>query len=388
MKGKFEKHEVFLMALIFAALGLLFLAYKRTGLGGAVGPLGWVLLGVVVYTEVMQMFYDEQITMSLSGPVLVFAIYSQPFWFVLLLVLVCTTAGKVFQTYYYHEQERVFDIKLVFNLTQYMVMAAVVQLLFSNAMVSAGFLRWTLASILYTGLNIILTGTVVTLYQGSNGFLAYRSKSVLLFVYFHAAITTLLAYVYDFGSLLGCLLVFLVLIPMQGEILQRASIHKLNPQLVQDELTGAFNRSFMKRKITEWLHHQKHFALLFMDLDDFKKINDTYGHIIGDEILIHFVEGIRRDLRQADRIFRFGGDEFCVLFEKLEDAEKVHKRWKDEWMKFESADGTVISYTFSSGVVAYQDDEEMNYYELLDQVDRQMYLEKKNKMQAQSIEIS
>ena len=144
----------------------------------------------------------------------------------------------------------------------------------------------------------------------------------------------------------------------------------------------------MKRKVTEWLHHREEFALLFMDLDDFKAINDTYGHIVGDEVLIHFVEEIRKDLRKVDRIFRFGGDEFCVLFQNLKDAEMVQERWKDEWLKFDSADGRTIAYTFSSGVVAYRDEEELNYYELLDKVDRLMYLEKKKKGSRQGVEIS
>jgi diguanylate cyclase (GGDEF)-like protein len=385
-----SKHKIFIGALMASTLAIVIEIVQRQGLNGSVGPLGWVLLGTVVYTEVMQMFYDEQISMSLSGPVLILAVHTQPFWFVVLLAVICTMAGKFFQTYYYHEQERVFDVKLVFNTTQYVLMVSLVSLLFGGtyAYEVGGLLHWTLASVFYTVVNLLLTGMVITLYRGQNGFTAYRSKSTLLFMYFHAAITLLLIYTYDLGGIMGCLLAFLVLIPMQGEILQRASIHKLNPMLIQDELTGAFNRGFMKRKITEWLHHEKAFALLFMDLDEFKTINDTHGHVVGDEILIHFVEEVQKDLRKEDRIFRFGGDEFCVLFQNADDARKVHARWKGEWLQFISADDSTISYTFSSGIIEHTKEEEMTFFELLDRVDRQMYEEKRHKAKMRSMEIS
>lgn len=385
-----EKHQIFLAGLMGVTAICVFLLFQREGLGGQVNPIGWVLLATVVYTEVMQMFYDDQITMSLTSPILMLAVKTQPYFFVVLLVLVSTVAGKFIQTYYYREQEKVWDIKLIFNVTQYMLIASSVRLLFTNTPSDTigGLLYWAAAALIYIMLNMFFTGAMITLYQGCNGFLAYKSKSAAVFVYLHTMITLLLVFAYGLGGVLGCLLVLMVLIPMQGEILQRTSIHKLNPLLIQDELTGAFNRSFLKRKVTEWLHHREEFALLFMDLDDFKAINDTYGHIVGDEVLIHFVEEIRKDLRKVDRIFRFGGDEFCVLFQNLKDAEMVQERWKDEWLKFDSADGRTIAYTFSSGVVAYRDEEELNYYELLDKVDRLMYLEKKKKGSRQGVEIS
>ncbi len=384
------KHEIFLAGLVAVTLVLLAVLYQSEGLGGSINPLGWVLLGTVVYTEVMQMFYDDQITMSLSGPILILALHTQPFWFVLFLVLVCSLAGKVFQTYYYHEREKVFDVRLVFNITQIVFILALIDLLVPEipAFGYGGFWLCLAVPFFYTLINMVLTGLIISLYQGYSAFGVYRSKSTLVFLYFHIAITALLIYIQDLGGTLGCLLALMVLVPMQGEILQRASIHKLNPKLVTDELTGAFNRSHLKQKLTEWLHHKEEFALLFMDLDDFKAINDTHGHIVGDEVLIHFVEEIRKDLRRVDRIFRFGGDEFCVLFQNLKDAEMVRERWKNEWLKFEAGDGRTIAYTFSSGVVAYRDEEELSYYELLDKVDRQMYLEKKNKGSRQGVEIS
>lgn len=387
MGKQWKKHEIFLAGLISITLGLSILVFKRAGLQGQVDPLGWMLLGTVVYTEIMQMFYDDQVSMSLSGPVLIFSVFTQPFWFSLMLVVFCTISGKIFQTYYYHEQERVLDVKLVFNLFQYLFMVTIIEIL-ALLHPFGGVMEWAFAAILYSVVNILLTGTVISLYSGRNEFGVYLSKSTLAYAYFQVAIVALLVYTYNTGGLMGTVLTFMVLLPMQGEILQRASVHKLNPRLIKDDLTGAFNRSHMKQRITEWLHHKKEFALLFMDLDDFKVINDSYGHVVGDKVLVDFVKEVQKDLRQEDKIFRFGGDEFCVLFHHLTDAKNVHNRWKGEWLDYQDEEGHVISYTFSAGIVEYREEDELNYYELLDKVDQQMYMEKQAKGKRVGKEIS
>lgn len=381
----------FYLGCLIGITGMLIYILLRGESGrNGVDPLGWILLGTAVYTEVMQMFFDEDVTMSLSGPMTILAIATQPFWFVVVMIAAFTSAGKLFQKYYYHEQERFFDIKWLFNLTQFIFIAGLVKFFFGDVDSTSmmGMLQWVMASCMYTGVNILLMGFMITLYQGHNGFSVYYSRSALLFLYFHMAITILMIYVHAVGGLLGTVLVFLVLIPMQGEILQRASIHKLNPMLIQDELTGAFNRGFMQRKVTEWLHHQTEFAVLFMDLDGFKNINDSYGHVIGDQILIHFVEQIQQDLRKGDRVVRYGGDEFCILFQSPEEARRVHLRWKEIWLQYELAEGDEIRYTFSSGILEYEDAEEMTFFEFMDRVDRQMYEEKRKKAKQQDPQIS
>jgi diguanylate cyclase (GGDEF)-like protein len=367
-----------LMAVTVLLVGYILLKVESRGL---VEPLGWLLMGSAVYMEVMQMFYDDQVSMSFSGPLTILAVATQPFWFVLIMIILFTSSGKLFQKYYYHEQENFLDIKWFFNLTQYIFIAALIRWLFFGIYPASfsGMFSWMMASLLYIVVNVFLVGTMISLYTGNNGFKSYTTATISLFIYYHVTFTLLLMYVQAVGGIFGVLLIMMALMPMQGEILRRSSARKLNPMLIQDELTGAFNRGFMQRKITEWLHHKRPFAVLFIDLDDFKYINDTYGYAVGDQILMHFVSRLKEDLRLEDRVVRYGGDEFCVLFQNAEEAQRVHERWKDIWLKYFLENGAAIQYGFSSGIAEYTCEDEMTFFEFLDKIDQQMYVEKRKK---------
>jgi len=86
-----------------------------------------------------------------------------------------------------------------------------------------------------------------------------------------------------------------------------------------DELMGVLNRRgleyFVSEKIRESERFKKKFGILFIDIDDFKKINDTYGHKMGDKILKMVAEALKSNLRANDILARYGGDEFVVISE-------------------------------------------------------------------------
>jgi len=88
----------------------------------------------------------------------------------------------------------------------------------------------------------------------------------------------------------------------------------------EDPLTGAINRRMMEEKLTEQITEAKlndeEFAILFLDLDNFKEYNDRYGHQRGDEGLISFVLTIKETLQEGDLLGRYGGDEFISLLPK------------------------------------------------------------------------
>jgi diguanylate cyclase (GGDEF)-like protein len=91
-----------------------------------------------------------------------------------------------------------------------------------------------------------------------------------------------------------------------------------------DELTGLFNRAALQQELARAIkrsnRHQKQFAVLFVDLDRFKHINDTLGHGVGDEMIKICGERLTALLREADVVARFGGDEFVLLLENLSGA--------------------------------------------------------------------
>ncbi len=96
---------------------------------------------------------------------------------------------------------------------------------------------------------------------------------------------------------------------------------EINYLAYHDQLTGLYNRAHFE----EYLHHAialakrkgEHIALLFIDLDRFKIINDTLGHDIGDEVLVEVAKRLQNTLRESDFISRWGGDEFVVILENI-----------------------------------------------------------------------
>ncbi|MDJ0718661.1 MAG: EAL domain-containing protein [Prochloraceae cyanobacterium] len=99
---------------------------------------------------------------------------------------------------------------------------------------------------------------------------------------------------------------------------------KLRYQANYDSLTGLPNRSFFLDKLKKLFElgrttgQEEMFAVLFLDLDGFKKINDSLGHLVGDELLITFTRRLKECLRREDTLARLGGDEFAILVENIQ----------------------------------------------------------------------
>ncbi|MGM9969332.1 MAG: PocR ligand-binding domain-containing protein [Anaeroplasma sp.] len=91
---------------------------------------------------------------------------------------------------------------------------------------------------------------------------------------------------------------------------------ELNKKVQRDSLTRLYNTAYCKNKITEMILNKDNFALMMVDLDDFKKVNDNFGHIFGDEVLIKTSNILMAVLPNNYIIGRFGGDEFIVIIPK------------------------------------------------------------------------
>ena len=113
------------------------------------------------------------------------------------------------------------------------------------------------------------------------------------------------------------------------EIVERRQVQeKLAYQALHDELTGLPNRSALKTWLTELVEQfqnnkEKDFAVLFIDCDRFKLINDSFGHLMGDELLKAISNRLRHCIARTDRVVRFGGDEFVVLLTNIKDSQSV-----------------------------------------------------------------
>ncbi len=131
-----------------------------------------------------------------------------------------------------------------------------------------------------------------------------------------------------------------------------------------DFLTKAFNRrfaeSFLEKEIARAGRNKAIFSILMFDLDNFKDINDKYGHKIGDITLKMFVNFLKESLRSCDVISRFGGDEFMVILPDTDagGAKSIIKKVKGELKKkkFTLKDDVIINLSASIGFATYLED--------------------------------
>ena len=159
---------------------------------------------------------------------------------------------------------------------------------------------------------------------------------------------------------------------------------EFNKKLAErDVLTGLLNRHGLIQRINSKLlseYSEKVSAtMLFMDLDGFKNINDNYGHLIGDMLLVQVSERLRETLRKTDIISRLGGDEFVVVLIGTDSKEAcisvVNKIIKCIAKPFQ-IESHIINITASIGIARYEEDIK-NADELIKRADYAMYLAKK-----------
>ena len=150
-----------------------------------------------------------------------------------------------------------------------------------------------------------------------------------------------------------------------------------------DPLTGLVNRTFLKMELETLTkinkRDNKKLAIIFIDLDNFKFINDTFGHEAGDELLIEISKRLQSLVRGSDIVARIGGDEFVIILNHIKvkkDVETVITHIQDELSKPVIIEKNNIEITFSAGITIYPDDT-TNVNEILQLADIAMYESKK-----------
>jgi diguanylate cyclase len=149
-----------------------------------------------------------------------------------------------------------------------------------------------------------------------------------------------------------------------------------------DGLTGVNNRKslddYLQRLVDRNRVSRTPFSLLMMDLDDFKQLNDTHGHTVGDRMLLAFAEKCRSSVRSGDFLARYGGEEFTLILPgaSLRNATKKAKHLcktiaASRYAADDSPKADVVSVTVSIGVSTYQKDDTVK--SLLDRADQCLY---------------
>src|SRR3989475_13067930 len=128
---------------------------------------------------------------------------------------------------------------------------------------------------------------------------------------------------------------------------------------ISDALTGLYDRGYfqhaLRRELQRCQRYGNPVSLLLLDLDEFKEINDEYGHRVGDKVLLAFGELIRKHLRGADVPCRLGGDEFAIILSDTAQAEAgtVAERFRadvEAWVETHPVCGQFLEGTVSGGI--------------------------------------
>jgi diguanylate cyclase (GGDEF)-like protein len=147
--------------------------------------------------------------------------------------------------------------------------------------------------------------------------------------------------------------------------------------MIRDSLTGLFNHThtlhLLDQEISRAEQKGQPLSFAMIDLDNFKKVNDTYGHPIGDRVLRSLSMFLKQRLRKTDHIGRYGGEEFAIIFPdtSVEDAQNVLNEIRGRFAELQQPAGDRdFNVTFSAGVAGWQGDSSQN---LCERADRALY---------------
>jgi diguanylate cyclase (GGDEF)-like protein len=165
----------------------------------------------------------------------------------------------------------------------------------------------------------------------------------------------------------------------------KANQEELEMLATIDALTRLFNRRSILKKLDERIklahRYDEDLCLLLMDIDNFKSINDQYGHIAGDDVLESVASIIQNNIRETDYAGRYGGDELLIIFPQTDTLTASHIaeriRIKIESTVMKNNDGSTFNVTVSQGISSYKHDEDQTTF--ISRVDQALYKAKQNK---------
>jgi len=167
-------------------------------------------------------------------------------------------------------------------------------------------------------------------------------------------------------------------------VASRKSREELRTLAYHDNLTGLPNRSLLQDRLAVAIAHARRqatrLAVLFLDLDDFKRVNDSFGHGFGDRLLVELSCRVHASVRAGDTVARYGGDEFVVLLNEVSgpaDAARVATKVLEALRPPFRLDGLQVTVAVSVGMSVFPDDGTSGD-ELLRQADGAMYRDKQD----------
>lgn len=156
------------------------------------------------------------------------------------------------------------------------------------------------------------------------------------------------------------------------------TIKVIAERLSRDSMTGVYNKEYIIEKINEIQNKEDQFFIAMLDLDNYKNINDKYGHLFGDKVLKDVAWSIQNELREGDFLGRFGGEEFIVVYKKkrLDYVLRSSERIRESIENLTWKNGAKL--TISIGIAKHNFKRNTGYLETIKKADKNLY-EAKNK---------
>ena len=165
-------------------------------------------------------------------------------------------------------------------------------------------------------------------------------------------------------------------------------LHRLKEGAVRDNLTGLYTHRFFEERLNEEIlsagRFQTEFCVLLLDIDHFKRYNDTYGHAAGDEVLVRFSKLLQRAVRPVDFVARYGGEEFTIIMPQtgIEQAramaEQIRQGIEAETFQFSGGAAARERVTVSIGLFLDFPQEATTASQLIRVADMRLYHAKQN----------
>jgi len=168
--------------------------------------------------------------------------------------------------------------------------------------------------------------------------------------------------------------------------LHNAIIHEQMQRLAAiDPLTGLLNRRYgmirLREEYSKAVRSEGSLGIVMFDIDFFKKVNDTYGHLAGDRVLVHISKLVKPILREGDVLMRYGGEEFCAILpgasseDSLKMAERIRFAVQESKVIYSEFE---IKVTLSLGISSYPENDIKHEQELLAAADEALYISKES----------
>lgn len=176
-----------------------------------------------------------------------------------------------------------------------------------------------------------------------------------------------------------------VIARLQSALRFKEQQDKLKGMAMKDGLTGLYNYALLmellEKELTQQERLNNNLAFAMLDIDFFKKINDTYGHMVGDIVLKELAGLLNQYVRKSDIVGRYGGEEFGIVFPQISQqaAWAICERIRQKVEEFQfNAEGQVVAITISIGMCFKSSEKNLNQQEIVKRADDALYQAKRN----------